>query len=65
MDNNNDLEKYIGWKCNNMTINTIEYEFRPYKSIICDINSFNEVIFLNNTIRLLVIERVIKDIKFN
>ena len=38
---NKALEKYIGWRFNKMTINTIEYEFHPYKVIICDLNEFN------------------------
>jgi hypothetical protein len=62
---NKDLEKYIGWRFNKMTINTIEYEFYPYKVIICDIKDFNGEGFLDKKIRSFVIEGLIKDIKFN
>jgi hypothetical protein len=62
---NKDLEKYIGWRFNKMTTNTIEYEFRSYKVIICDLNAFNGEHFLDKKIRSLVIEGLIKDIKFN
>jgi hypothetical protein len=62
---NKDLEKYIGWRFNKMTTNTIEYEFHCYKVIICDLNAFNSEYFLDKKIRCLVIEGLIKDIKFN
>lgn len=60
-----DLEKYIGWRFNKMTINTIEYEFHTYKVIFCDLNAFNGDYLLDKKIRCLVIEGVIKDMKFN
>ena len=34
--NNENLLKYKNWKCNNMTIKTIEYEFDTYRVMICD-----------------------------
>lgn len=62
---NKDLEKYIGWRLNKMTINTIECEFHSYKVIICDLNEYNSDYLLDKKIRCLVIEGVIKDMKFN
>ena len=62
---NKALEKYIGWRFNKMTINTIEHEFHPYRVIICDFNEFNREYFLDEKIRSFVIEGQIKDIKFN
>ena len=62
---NKDLEKYIGWIFNKMTINTIEYEFDSYRVIICDIKEFNSDVFIDKRIRSFVIEGIIKDIKFN
>ena len=53
---NKALEKYIGWRFNKMTINTIEHEFDTYRVIFCDFNEFNREYFL---------EGLIKDIKFN
>ena len=59
------LEKYIGWRFNKMTINTIEHEFDTYRVIFCDFNEFNREYFLDEKIRCFVIEGLIKDIKFN
>ena len=64
MDNKN-LLKYKGWKCNIMTINTIEYEFYPYKVMVCDNKDFNNVVYMYKKIRCFICEGVIKDLKFN
>lgn len=63
--NNQQLNKYIGWKWCSITKNTIEAEFRPYHVIQCDISYFNSEVFLGNTIRCLVINNVIIQIKLN
>lgn len=64
MDDKN-LLKYKGWRYTTLAINTIEYEFFPYKIAICNINDFNNKIYIHKTIRCLIIEDVIKDLKFN
>jgi hypothetical protein len=64
MDNKN-LLKYKGWKCNIMTIKTIECEFHPYRVMICDFKQFNNEIYLHNTIRCFINEYIIIDLKFN
>ena len=64
MDNEK-LLKYIGWRLNKLTMNTIEYEFEPYKLEICNIDEFNNEIYLNKTIRCLVFRGVIIDLKLN
>lgn len=58
------LLKYIGWKCNALAINTIEYEFYPYKVLICDIEEYNRKMHLRKTIRCLTFEGAILDLKF-
>ena len=57
--------KYKGWKYNNMTIKTIEYEFHPYKVIICDCKQFNNEVYLHKTVRCLINDYLIIDLKFN
>ena len=64
MDNEK-LLKYIGWRLNKLTMNTIEYEFEPYKLEICNIDEFNNEIYLNKTIRCLVFRGIIIDLKLN
>jgi len=64
MDNQN-LLKYKGWKCNIMTIKTIEYDFHPYKIMICNIEQFNNEINLYNTIRCLIENGYIINLRLN
>lgn len=46
MDDNK-LLKYIGWKCTKLAINTIEYEFRPYKLLLFyDLEDYKSKIYL-------------------
>lgn len=64
MDNKN-LLKYKGWRCNTLTINTIEYEFYPYKLLFCNNEDFNNNVYLHKIIRCLTIDGVIVDLKLN
>lgn len=67
MDSNK-LSKYKGWVLNNLTMNTIEYEFQPYKLKlydIDDINDFNNEYYLDKTIRCLVFRGIIINLSFN
>jgi len=63
--NNQQLNKYIGWRWSNITKNTIESEFRPHNVISCDMSYFNSEVFLGNKIRCLVLNGVITQIRFN
>lgn len=63
--NNENLLKYKNWKCNNITIKTIEYEFDTYRVMICDFKEFNNKVYLDKTIRCLINEYLIIDLKFN
>ena len=63
--NSDKLLKYKGWRLNKLTMNTIEYEFEPYKLEICNIDEFNNEIYLNKTIRCLVFRGIIIDLKLN
>lgn len=63
--NTENLLKYIGWKCNNMTIKTIEYDFHPYRVMICNYTEFNNEDYLDKTIRCLINGYLIIDLKFN
>ena len=64
MDNKN-LLKYKGWRYNALTINTIEYEYFPYKILLCDNLEFNTEIYLYRIIRCLVFDGIIVDLKLN
>ena len=64
MDNKK-LLKYQGWRYNTLTINTIEYEFYPYKVQLCDVKEFNNNIHLDKTIRCHLIGNLVNDLKFN
>ena len=59
------LKKYIGWEWNNLTKNTIEFEFRPYKVIKCDIKYFNNKENNYDIIRCLIIDDKIFDLNFS
>lgn len=59
------LLKYKGWKCSLMTITTIEYEFHPYRIIICDDIEFNNENYLDKTIRCVVKDDLITNLKLN
>ena len=59
------LFKYIGWRCTLLTINTIEYEFYPYKILICDTNEYNSDISLPKIIKCLVKDGFITNLKLN
>ena len=48
------LSKYIGLKCTILTVNTIEYEFYPYKIIICEPKEYDNEIYLHKKIRCLI-----------
>lgn len=67
--NSEKLLKYKGWRLNKLTMNTIEYEFEPYKLEICNIDEFNNEInnevTLHKTIKCLVFRGVIIDLKLN
>ena len=63
--NNEKLLKYKGWICNKLSINTIEYEFYPYKVQLCDAKEFNNNVHIRKTIRCLLIGNLINDLKFN
>lgn len=64
MDSKN-LLKYKGWKSSKLSINTIEFEFYPYKVIFCDNKDFNNEVYLHKTIRCIIFDGVIIDLKFN
>lgn len=59
------LNKYIGWRWINITKNTIESEFREYNVVSCDESSFNSEVFSKNTIRCLVLNGIITQIKLD
>jgi hypothetical protein len=63
--NNENLLKYKNWKCNNMTIKTIEYEFYPYKIIICDPKEYENEVYLHKKIRCILKDGLITNLKFN
>jgi len=63
--NDQNLLKYKGWRCNTLTINTIQYEFYPYKLQVCDLKDFKNPVHLHKTIRCLLVGNVINDLKFN
>ena len=59
------LKKYIGWKWNILTKNTIENEFHPYKTKVCDAKFFNAEVFIYKNIRCLIVDDKIIDLRFN
>jgi len=62
----NKLLKYIGWICSELTINTIEYEFYPYKLLIFyDLQEYNRQIYMYKTIRCLVENNCVTHLKIN
>lgn len=64
--NNNKLLKYIGWKCTELAINTIEYEFRPYKLLLFyDLEDYKSKIYLYKKIRCLVENDIIIKLMLN
>lgn len=65
MDNNK-LLKYIGWKCTELTINTIEYEFKPYKLLLFyDLEEYRNKIYIYKKIRCLVENDIIIHLMLN
>ena len=64
MENEN-LLKYIGWKCTILAVNTIEYEFHPYKIIICDPKEYENEVYLHKKIRCVVKDGIITNLKLN
>jgi len=62
----NKLLKYLGWRCTELTINTIEYEFYPYELLLFnDLKEYNDKIYIYKKIRCLVENDFIIDLKFN
>jgi hypothetical protein len=62
---NDPLLKYIGWKWNFLTKNTIEIEFFPKKVILRDTTNFDNENFIRNGIRCLVVNELITKLSFN
>ena len=63
--NSKNLIKYKGWRYTTLSVNTIEYEFYPYKLLLCSNEDFNNNVYLHKTIRCLIFEGIIIDLKLN